>query len=355
MGVAALYLSACSVSTSAPPAAAGLSPAVQQAEAQSVMSPSQLIIALSAGAGPGTLESFVFGGPTITPACTAPVLNPPPLPSGHYFQIGYVSPAPPPPVRGVPSALFTVTTFYDSACAHPLHAYSFTLVKGSATTVTATGSETAYAATGAVTGYRTYDISDIVTATASNYVLRSTTAPGLPPVAPTSSFGLVCLYTVGSSENCGYAAVQNTSSLGIPLALNMNYTGLNPPGVATPSRGTVGMQAYTGAAGSMGFVLGSAAGTWTITGGTQIASDTGTYGFTVDTNGDILASATSLNDTTNDAAPSFTEDSAGNFSGLIRQISTGAVPSLFATDNAGNGSIIYTGAPVAPITEFLVQ
>jgi hypothetical protein len=326
---------------------------VQQAEAQSVMATSQLIIALSAGAGPGTLENVVFGGPTITPACTAPVMNPPPLPSGHYFQIGYNWPAAP-PGPGT-KATFTISTFYDSACAHPLHAYAFLFVKGSATTLGATGSETAYAATGAVTGYRTYDISDIITGTASNYVLRTMTAPGLPPVAPTSSFGLVCLYAAGSAENCGYAAVQNTSSLGIPLALNMNYTGLNPPGVRTPSHGTVGMQAYTGAAGSMGFVFGSAPGTWTITGGTQIASDTGTYSFTVDTNGDILASSTSLNDPTNDAAPSFTEDAAGNFNGLVRQISAGAVPSLFTTDNAGNGTIIYTGAPVAPITEFLVQ
>ncbi len=319
------------------------------------MATSQLIIALSVGAGPGTLENAVFGAPTITPLCTAPVVHPPPLPGGHYFQIGYVSPAPPPPVRGAPSALFTITTFYDSACAHPMHAYSFTLVKGSATTLSATGSETAYTATGAVTGYRTYDISDIITGTASNYVLHSTTAPGLPPAAPTSSFGLVCLYTAGNAENCGYAAVQNTSSLGIPLALNMNYTGLNPPGVTTPSRGTVGMQAYTGAAGSMGFVFGSTPGTWTITGGTQIASDTGTYGFTVDANGDILASSTSLNDPTNDAAPSFTEDSAGNFNGLVRQISTGSIPSLFTTDNAGNGTIIYTGAPLARVSGFLVQ
>jgi len=318
------------------------------------MATSQLIIALSAGAGPGTLESFVFGGPSITPVCTAPVLNPAPLPSGHYFEIGYVSPAPP-PARSVPSALFTLATFYDSACAHPLHAYSFILVKASATTVTVTGTEIAYAATGTIAGYRTYDVSDIITGTASNYVLRTTTAPGLPPAAPTSSFGLVCLYTAGSAENCGYAAVQNVSSLGIPLALNMNYTGLRPPGVTTPSSGTVGLQAYTGAAGSMGFVLGSTAGTWTITGGTQIAADTGTYSFTVDANGDILASSTSLNDPGNDAAPSFTEDSAGNFNGLVRQISTGAVPSLFTTDNAGNGTIIYTGAPVAPVSGFLLQ
>ncbi len=319
------------------------------------MATSQLIIALSAGAGPGTLEGVVFGGPTMTPACTAPVMNPPPLPSGHYVEIGYVSPAPPPPVRGVPSALFTISTFYDSACAHPLHAYSFLIVKGSPTTLSATGSETAYTATGAVTGYRTYDISDVLTGIASNYVLRTTTAPGLPPAAPTSSFGLACLYTAGSAENCGYAAVQNTSSLGIPLALNMNYTGLNPPGVSTPSHGTVGMQASTGAAGLMGFVLGSIPGTWTITGGTQIANDTGTYSFTVDTNGDILASSTSLNDPGNDAAPAFTEDSAGNFNGLVRQISTGTVPSLFTTDNAGNGTIIYTGAPAAPVTGFLLQ
>jgi hypothetical protein len=318
------------------------------------MATSQLIVALSAGAGPGTLESFVFGGPTIAPVCTAPVINPPPLPSGHFFSIGYTSPAPP-PARTVPSALFTVSTYYDSACAHPLHAYSFLLIKGSPTTVTATGSETAYTATGAVSGYRTYDVSDIVTGGVSNYVLRTTTAPGVPPAAPTSSFGLVCLYTAGTAENCGYAAVQNTSSLGIPLALNMNYTGLNPPGVSTPSHGTVGLQAYTGAAGTMSFVFGATPGTWSITGGTQIASDSGTYSFTVDTNGDILASSTSLNDPGNDAAPSFAEDPAGNFSGQVRQISTGAISTLFQTDNAGNGTITYSGAPLGEISEFLLQ
>lgn len=92
---------------------------------------------------------------------------------------------------------------------------------------------------------------------------------------------------------------------------------------------------------------------WTINGGRTISTTTETETSTTDTNGAILSYTNTIVDSANDMTTTITSNVGGTqFTGVIKQTSTGAILATFKVDADGNGTITFANGTTQPVVSW---
>jgi hypothetical protein len=102
-------------------------------------------------------------------------------------------------------------------------------------------------------------------------------------------------------------------------------------------------------------ILSAGSGTsWTITGGTLQVSVTVTWTETYSVTGEVGALNLKATDTADDAVVTLVENSSGDITGTISQLSTGDPVATFTIDADGNGTITYANGTSGTISDYVI-
>ena len=163
------------------------------------------------------------------------------------------------------------------------------------------------------------------------------------------SFGLTCTYA--ATNTCGFGGVVPVSSsqaLGVSAILK-GFTGSG-----TVTGGTVSLNGYTGAPGGLTLAQGSG-DRWTISGGTLVVAQKGTFDETVNAKSLNVDGKLAVQDAGNNAAVTLSFGTrTGIKNGDVSSISPAKLYSTFSTDETGTGAIAYSEGPAARIVFFII-
>lgn len=237
------------------------------------------------------------------------------------------------------SATITVDQYYDASCTTLKNELVWNLAL-SGTTGSGAFTDTAYGTTGSQTAYLAGTLTMTFNSAITGVVALTmdvTTVATSQTAASTGQIGIAC--SLVTPISCGTAAVADLA--GAQQGTNVSIT-------ATQSGSTVDMQlsaqAYTA---SSGMSLAEATfPNWTITGGTQVAS----------LSGSLDVSSTSVTANLTDAQYGTTVTlTAGTGGGLSGTIASGsATEATFTVDGNGNGTISYSDGSTATISGWLI-
>ncbi len=328
---ASLALAACNSSSNGtpPPPVPGLSIATQRIEAQSS-------IAIANGIEAASLIAILLKslGPSGAIAEATPKCR-----NGVETTTTVIGPQ---------RVKVVIDVFYDPQCTtlltHAVLHVGFTdarhmsvLIDGKATTYSSSGKPVAFAT---IAANGTLGATTQFTTTGGIALTR--TGPAI------LTFGLSC--TLASSNSCGFggiATVSSTQSLGVSSSLH----GFVASGTGS---GTVALNAYTGAPGSLSLVH-AKDDTWKISGGSLAATQNGSFHESVKSASLNVSGSLNLSDSLANASTSAnfgTRTGIGN--GVVSQTSTGKSFATYSTDAAGSGEIHYSDGSTGDIVFFII-
>ncbi|MGP6158442.1 MAG: hypothetical protein ACLPYS_13215 [Vulcanimicrobiaceae bacterium] len=268
---------------------------------------------------------------------------------------------------------FTVEFFYDSACTEPymLRTLVISPPPSGGGTGTASGTAEVFDESGAAVDYDTLALTFVVDASGRlTQISEQKTAAPAPSATPYAQFGYACVYGTSSSIDCGSGNAINDSAAGESLGFVETTTVVSSPApTASPSpAGTAAPMAFSGFAprsfelsiNGQGFTGALGALTlapatppaWTIAGGTQVATLTGTanlgFGF------GSFVSSLSLTLIDSAAGLTTTLTSSGNhLSGTVTN-SSGQTVATISLDRSGSGTISYSNGTTAPVKDWII-
>jgi hypothetical protein len=318
----------------------------------------------------------------------------------------------------------TIDFFYDSACTQP---YNFVTLNATFTSSggNAQGTEETWDTNGNVVGYQTYTATFTPGASGGigQIVVQKTSAPA-PSASPSSQSGFTCLFNTGSAVDCGSGNVTNIT-LASPQPEEVGFeqtvvgafvtpspspsgeptTGPSASPSASPSTsptkappapnwghgpggggwqgGPSGLQltingaGYSGALGSLTLAAG-APPAWTITGGTQDGTLTGTAtigfggfqhsrgrgGWSMDWGhggghgspgpGCMTSIDLTLTDTADGLTVAITSGGFGKLTGAVTETAGGQAVATMALDYSGTGTITYTSGQVDQVQDWII-
>lgn len=248
----------------------------------------------------------------------------------------------------------TVDVFYDKACtqklSHSVLTAALTVGTNPLYTVAISGKATIYNARGRHVGYgsiantTTVSSSNVTQSVSTGTISSKPNGHGIP-----LSFGLTCTYA--ATNTCGFGGVVPVSSsqaLGVSAILK-GFTGSG-----TVTGGTVSLNGYTGAPGGLTLAQGSG-DRWTISGGTLVVAQKGTFDETVNAKSLNVDGKLAVQDAGNNAAVTLWFGTrTGIKNGDVSSISPAKLYSTFSTDETGTGAIVYSEGPAARIVFFII-
>jgi hypothetical protein len=228
---------------------------------------------------------------------------------------------------------FDINTYYDSGCADLWQAVVGTL-NTSQDSFSATVTTDSLA--GSVIDYETLN----GTLTLTSIAVQGTDADSVGGT-PVMSIGLTC--SLSGSLACGAADASNVSSLNEAIGVSGKFTyASSSSNGSTTMTGTGAENVYTGSLGGLSIAQGSQL-SWTVSGGTLVASLTENLSETVNGSNTATAFTVTGSDVALDTGLSMSLNNSGGFNGTITQLSTGTTVATFTVDQNGNGTITFAG------------
>jgi hypothetical protein len=296
---------------------------------------------------------------------------------------------------------FTVTVefFYDSGCTQPRKLVTLN-VSFSSSGGSANGTEELWDSSGNVVDYKTD--SATFTFQSNSYQLASITVQrtvaAQPSATPFAEKGFTCLFGTGNPVDCGNGLVATINSqfgphiyatmtpapgssampsasaspTASPTPYEIGFTGtvtgtqVSPSPSASPSGGqgwgwnpqgaqlqlSIAGTGYMGATQSMTIASGTAPA-WSITGGTQIATLTGTANLGFGPSGMFSNVNVTLNDTADGLTITLTSSQGRELTGSVTN-SSGQTVATVSVDVNGDGVIDYTTGATAQIRDWVI-
>jgi hypothetical protein len=311
----------------------------------------------------------------------------------------------------------TIEFFYDSACTQPYLLIDVAMSFGSSG-ITAKGSQETWAQNGNVIGYKTFTatLSPGNPGTSGSIQVEEASAPA-PSEPPTSQSGFTCLLHTSAKIDCGTGnTITLPSASPAPAEIGFTQTTVgsvvtpSPSPTPTPSSGsssgsgsssksalpanwghgegnwqggpsglelTVNGTGYTGGVGSLTLAPGTPPA-WTIAGGTQVATLTGTAtigfggfehsgrGWRHDDGrwgrgghgqpgpGSLTSLDLTLNDTAAGLTATLTSAADGKLTGTVTETGSTETIATISVNVSGNGTITYSNGTTETVQDWII-
>jgi hypothetical protein len=286
----------------------------------------------------------------------------------------------------------TIEFFYDSACTEPRKLIVLD-VTFSSTGGTATGTETIYDMSGNIVDYKTDDVTFTFASGSQKLAEISVqrTVAAAPSATPFAANGFTCIFGGSDPIDCGNAIVATINDLRIdphiyatssptpsaaqtasPTPYEIGFSGsvvgtqTSPSPSASPDAQpflgwnpqstqlqlTIAGMGYIGATGSM-TIAPAKAPLWTVNGGTQVTTLSGTATIGFGYAGMIGSANITLVDSADGLTITLTSIGRGGLSGTVTNSSDQTVATV-RVDANGDGVIDYTSGATAQIRDWVI-
>lgn len=266
----------------------------------------------------------------------------------------------------------TIEIFFDPSCTEPFKLITQTITFSSSGG-SIQGSEEVWDQAGAVVAYKTFSLAfTLSNGHATSIVAQKSVAPA-PSASPLLQVGESCVFGTSNPIDCGAGNVltisQPTASPS-PLDESIGFTGTatgtfvtpspspsaSPPSWGQPNELQIQLDGtgYTGAIGAL--TLASATlPAWTISGGTQVLTLTGTVtlGFGGPQWGGGAMSSISLDESALGLTVTLTSSKGGKLTGDVTN-SSGTVVATITLDYSGTGTITYSNGTTAQVVDWII-
>jgi hypothetical protein len=323
------YLSACSSTTNPTPSPSpGLSVATQRTEAQAA-------IAVAKGIETASEIDIVLNS-LLHPERSHAAAT---CKNGVETTVVQVSPE---------QIKVTIDVFYDPHCTTLLRHAVLNVSLLSPKKVTIAGVSTVYDRSGKPAAYETLTNQTEAGPPAQSVTRASVSETRNGPAA--LKFGLSC--TIGKTNTCGFAGVANAATLNQSFGFSAMLH--NFVGSGATQDGAVAVGAYQGALGSIKLEAGKG-DSWTISGGTAVASMLGSFTEDVNPKAFDVSGTLLLKDAVAGATDSASfGNHVGIANGRVAKTSTSKTFATFSADASGSGAIDYSDGSTGTIAFFVI-
>lgn len=265
----------------------------------------------------------------------------------------------------------TIEFFYDPACTEPFKLIVQTITF-SDTGGSIQGTEEVWDQAGNVVAYKTFSLGFAVSnGNLTSIAMQKSVAPA-PSASPFLQVGESCLFGTANPVDCGAGNVvtisQPTASPS-PLSESIGFTGTvtgdfvtpspspsaSPPAWGQPNELQLQLNGsgYSGAIGALTLMAGTPPA-WTISGGSQVLTLTGTVtlGFGGPRWGGGVMSSINLDETALGLTVTLTA-SNGKLTGSVTN-GGGQVVATMTLDYSGTGTITYSNGTTAPVVDWII-
>ncbi len=266
----------------------------------------------------------------------------------------------------------TIEIFYDQSCTEPFKLITQTITFSSSGG-SVQGSEEVWDQAGSVVAYKTYSLAfTLSSGHVTSIVAQKSVAPA-PSASPLFQVGESCVFGTSNPIDCGAGnvlTISQPSASPSPLDESIGFAGTatgtfvtpspspsaTPPSWGQPNELQIDLNGtgYTGAVGAL-TLASSTLPAWTISGGTQVLTLTGTVtlGFGGPEWGGGAMSSISLDESALGLTVTLTSSKGGKLSGNVTNAS-GTVVATMSLDYSGTGTITYSNGTTAQVIDWII-
>jgi hypothetical protein len=251
---------------------------------------------------------------------------------------------------GATKVKLVLDRFYDSKCTQKSLSFIANITIAAGKSLDLVGNATIFSPQAAAIGYAAITDKTAVRTNGSTSVIQGTVTQtvGGPTLL---AFGMTCTQALKAANNCGFGGVVNIAPLGLSLGVSATINGFVFQGKSKV--GTVSLDAFVGPKGQLTFAPG-AGDAWTIDGGTQVASQTGTFDETVNSSSMQVSADLAITDSRFNAQAATHLRPTTGMTGTAQPIGNPNVLTSFTIAPDGSGTIDYSGGNGSGTITFFV-